>query len=79
MLRPDLYMLRWQSIIAEVDSLERDGLLVSDGVALVPKALLEPDRPDYPHVGRVFFNLGITWQPVHDRLRAAGRSQVGND
>ncbi len=75
MLRPDLYMYRWRAIVAEVDALERDGLLVGDGAALVPRELVAPDRPDIAHVGRACFNLGITWKPIMDRLRAAGRRE----
>lgn len=74
MFRPDLHTLRHASIVAAFESLEVDGLVVEHEGALVPASFVAPDVPEMPHVGRVCFNLGLMWQPIGERLRAAGRT-----
>ena len=74
MWRPDLYTLRHRAIVAEAEALERDGVMVRDGLALVPPGMDE-NPPDRPNIVRVCFNVGIVPKVPNGRLKCAGRER----
>lgn len=65
LLRPDLGTLRGQALLAAVEKLEAEGVLVARGGALV-------GRHHDTAVGRVVFEAGIAWGEVAKPLAAAG-------
>ena len=72
MFRPDRGLLYGQRMLAEIEAMEREGLLRPDeSGGLVYNRT--PPQEGCADVTLVMFNLGIVWKPVADRLKAAGR------
>lgn len=65
LLRPDLGTLRGRALLAAVEKLEAEGVLVVSGGALV-------GRHHDTSVGRVVFEAGIAWGEVAVPLADAG-------
>jgi hypothetical protein len=71
-LRPGLWRAEDDGLrlLADIEGMERDGLLVPDGAALV-------GREHHTEIGQVLFRHGVVHADVVDRLRSAGwRSDV---
>lgn len=72
MLRPDLGTLYGRAFLAEVEAMEREGLLRPDGAGALVYKRQHPPKEDEADIDQVLFNLGVVWKPVADRLRALG-------
>lgn len=65
LLRPDLGTLRGRALLAAVEKLETEGVLVASGGALIARRSLTV-------CGRVIYESGIVWADVAEPLRVAG-------